>query len=117
MTVLLTGATGFVGLALLERLLADGRSVVAFDKRPLPAALLPRFAALPGTLTALQGDVLNPAEVAAALGTYKVTRVIHAAAITSATWPGTRTLDQTRETMPLPSISTVVRSMPMKKRP
>jgi len=53
--VLLTGASGFVGLALLERLLGDGCAVLAFDRRPLPDALLPRFAALPGTLTVVAG--------------------------------------------------------------
>lgn len=84
MTVLLTGASGFVGLALLERLLGDGRSVVAFDRRPLPAALLPRFAALPGTLAPLHGDVMDAAAVAAAFRAHKITHVIHAAAITSA---------------------------------
>jgi UDP-glucuronate 4-epimerase len=84
MKVLVTGAAGFVGLALLERLLADGRTVIAFDRRPLPATLLPRFNALHGTLTPVQGDVMDAAAVAAALQAHKVTHVIHAAAITSA---------------------------------
>ena len=37
-TVLLTGATGFIGRHLLRRLVADGAHVVALTRRPLPAS-------------------------------------------------------------------------------
>ena len=60
MTILIAGGCGFIGLALSERLLADGAAVVAFDRNPPPAAAARRFADLPGTWTAVAGDVRDP---------------------------------------------------------
>ena len=57
MSILVTGAAGFVGLNLLEALLGRGESVVAFDRQPLPAAARADFAALSGRLRAVSGDV------------------------------------------------------------
>lgn len=81
--ILLTGASGFVGLALLERLLGEGRTVVALDRRPVPERPALRFAALPGRLVTVLGDVCDPASIGAALRENEVSRVIHAAAVTS----------------------------------
>jgi UDP-glucuronate 4-epimerase len=83
MTVFLTGACGFVGLALLERLLGEGRTVVAFDRRPVPEALRARFATLPGRLVEHHGDVCDYAAMEAILREHAPRRMIHAAAITS----------------------------------
>lgn len=83
MTVFLTGGSGFVGLALLERLLGQGRTVVNFDRRAVPDAVRPRLAALPGRLIEVAGDVGDPASVEAALRAHAAERVIHAAAVTS----------------------------------
>ena len=41
MTVLIVGAAGFVGLALMEHLLARGDAVVAADLEALPPRALP----------------------------------------------------------------------------
>lgn len=81
MPVLITGACGFVGLALTEALLAQGEAVTAFDAAPVPAVAQARFAALPGTLRAVQGDVRDEAAVRAALD--GADRMIIGAAITA----------------------------------
>jgi nucleoside-diphosphate-sugar epimerase len=83
MTVFLTGGSGFVGLALLERLLGEGRTVVSFDRRAVPDAVRPRLVALPGRLVEVAGDVCDPAAVGAAMRTHAPAKVIHAAAVTS----------------------------------
>jgi nucleoside-diphosphate-sugar epimerase len=49
----LTGGSGFVGLALLERLLGERRTVVKFDRCIAPDALRPRLTELPGHLSLL----------------------------------------------------------------
>ena len=41
---LVTGASGFVGLAVTEALLARGDTVVAFDRSPVPDDAARRFA-------------------------------------------------------------------------
>ena len=50
MTYLVTGAGGFVGLALLDHLLSGGETVRAFNDRPLAPEALAHFATLPGRL-------------------------------------------------------------------
>ncbi len=82
-TVLVTGACGFVGLAVTEALLARGDTVVAFDRSPVPGDAARRFAALPGTLIGVAGDVRSDGDLAAAFATAPVTRVLHAAVITA----------------------------------
>ncbi len=81
MTVLVTGAGGFVGLALVEALLARGETVAALDAAPLPEAALTAFAALPGQLQLIQADARDEAALRAAL-TGK-DRLIIAAAVTA----------------------------------
>lgn len=82
MTVLITGASGFVGLNLCEHLLARGEKVVAFSMAPMPAPALRDFAALPGVLRVVEGDVSVPSEVETAFREAGAERVIHAAAMT-----------------------------------
>lgn len=80
MTYLVTGAGGFVGLALLDHLLSGGETVRAFNDRPLAPEALAHFATLPGRLEPIRGDVRDRAAVAAALkGT---AGAVHLAAIT-----------------------------------
>ncbi len=80
MTWMVTGAAGFIGLNLLERLAGQGASVVALDQRAIPATVAEAFA--PGTLHAVAGDTRDPALLAGLMTRHGVTRVVHAAAIT-----------------------------------
>ncbi len=82
MTVLLTGASGFVGLNLCEYLLARGDTVIAFSKGPMPEEALADFEKLPGMLKVVEGDVLDLADVRAVFNLNAPEKVIHAAAMT-----------------------------------
>lgn len=81
MAVLITGASGFVGLALTEALLADGQSVIGLDAAPLPEAALVQFATLPGHLRSLVADACDAPAVAAAME--GADRMVIAAAVTA----------------------------------
>ena len=83
MSILVTGASGFVGLNLVELLLARGATVVAFADRPLPDLASQRFAALPGRLHQVQGDVRDERALLGVMSEMAVERVAHGAAITS----------------------------------
>lgn len=80
MSILITGGGGFVGLSLAERLLAEGESVVLFDRVAPPEHLLSRLAQ--SRLRVVVGDICSAIDVDTALGATDVTRVVHAAAIT-----------------------------------
>lgn len=67
MTVLITGASGFVGLALVEALLAGGNGVVALDAAPMPAIAQAHFASLPGALRMVVADARDEAAMARAM--------------------------------------------------
>lgn len=84
MSILVTGATGFVGTALVEALLGRGLAVVAFADRPFTARAERELSALPGRLTVLAGNVLDRAAVDRAIADHGVERVVHGAVITSA---------------------------------
>lgn len=84
MTILLTGASGFVGLNIAENLLAQGQVVVGLAARPLPARAAAHLATLPGKLTMVEGDVRDIELVAGILKNHQVERVLHAAVVTSA---------------------------------
>ncbi len=76
MTVLLTGATGFVGLNIAHALLADGHEIVLFAPSKPPAFdWLKRAVFVPG-------DVRVPGDVARAFAAAPITHLIHAAAVT-----------------------------------
>ena len=60
--ILVTGGAGFVGLNLVEALLARGEHVVVFGREAaLPAPATAIFAALPGRIEVIQGDVQDEA--------------------------------------------------------
>lgn len=83
MAVLVTGGAGFVGLNLVEALLARGREVVVFGREKVPAAALAAFAPLPGRLVGLQGDVRDAAALRAVFASHAIEAVFPFAAVTS----------------------------------
>ncbi|CAN7745197.1 NAD(P)-dependent oxidoreductase [Pseudorhodoferax sp. LjRoot39] len=83
MPTFITGACGFVGLALTEQLLRAGEAVVGFDRAPLPAAAARAFAALPGRLAMVQGDVREAAALEAAMRAHRPHRLVTLAAVTA----------------------------------
>ncbi len=78
----ITGASGFIGLNVVEQALAAGRRVVAFDLQPLPEAAKQAFAALPGTLVEHVGDLTVATDRARFLAEPGIDALIQAAAIT-----------------------------------
>lgn len=83
MSILVTGASGFLGLNILEQLLAEGESVVAVADKPLPHMATSVFSALPGRLTEAVCDVRQEDPIRRLIAGEQVTHVLHAAAITS----------------------------------
>ncbi len=83
MSVLVTGGTGFVGLNLVEALLARGEHVIVAALDDMPSSALRAFAGLPGKLTAVRCDVCDGAAIGALLRQYQVDRMFPFAAITS----------------------------------
>lgn len=83
MAVLVSGGTGFVGLNLVEALLARGEHVVVAALDDVPAAARRAFAGLPGRLVAERCDVRDAAGFAALLKRHAVDRLFPFAAITS----------------------------------
>ena len=83
MKTFITGAGGFVGLNLVERLLRDGERVAGFSQHPLQQAWSTHFASLPGELTIEVGDVRDPAGIGGALRRHRPDAVVHLAVITS----------------------------------
>ena len=82
-TILVTGASGFVGLALTEHLLARGDHVIGYDLAAPPAAALRAFAALPGRFDAIGGDVRDAEMLGRAIRMHGVDRLVLLAAITA----------------------------------
>lgn len=83
MNVLVTGATGFVGINVVEALLARGDRVVAFGATELPAAARAAFAKHGDALTVLIGDVRDDAAVERAFDGRRIDRMVHGAVITA----------------------------------
>ncbi|HEX7124608.1 MAG TPA: NAD(P)-dependent oxidoreductase [Thermodesulfobacteriota bacterium] len=83
MSVLVTGGAGFVGLNLVEALLARGEAVVVFDRSAPPPAFRAAVARRPGRLVTVEGDVRDREALARAFDDHGVDRVFHGAAITA----------------------------------
>jgi UDP-glucose 4-epimerase len=81
-TILVTGASGFVGLNVVEALLARGGTVVALSHDELPGPARADFARLPGRLVAIAGDIMTPGILDEAIRAHGVGAAIHLAAIT-----------------------------------
>jgi nucleoside-diphosphate-sugar epimerase len=83
MTILITGGTGFVGLAIVEELLSSGRSVVTYGPQAVPAAARAYFERQGGRLACEIGDVCDGPGLRRALQRHNVTKIVHGAAITA----------------------------------
>jgi len=82
-SVLVTGGSGFVGLNLIEQLLARGEEVVSFSLASAPERAVRTFESLPGALRWVQGDVRDAPAVADALATSGARQIVHGAVITA----------------------------------
>ncbi|TWF49428.1 NAD-dependent epimerase/dehydratase family protein [Neorhizobium alkalisoli] len=80
MRILITGGTGFVGLATAETLLAAGHEVTLFATSPLPDAFRDAKA-LAGAKIAL-GDICSEADLGAVIAQARPEAVLHLAAMT-----------------------------------
>jgi UDP-glucose 4-epimerase len=83
MTIMVTGAFGFVGLNIVEALLRRGETVVAFGLGGVPAEAEAEFGELPGKLVPIEADVTVEGAIARAMANHGVDRLIHTAAITA----------------------------------
>ena len=54
MTFLVVGGSGFIGLNLIEHLLASSESVISLDRSPIPHSAINVFSKLSGELTDIQ---------------------------------------------------------------
>jgi UDP-glucuronate 4-epimerase len=81
--VLVTGASGFVGLALVEHLLERGERVVGIDLAPPPSEALTAFDRLPGRFEALVADVRDPLAIADVMRRHAPDRLVLLAAVTA----------------------------------
>ena len=81
MALLITGGSGFVGLALAEASLAAGDEVVAFSHAPPPAPLRNRIS--DSRLHFVIGDIRSKADLEKAFAVRPIDRVVHAAAVTA----------------------------------
>lgn len=79
MRVLLTGASGNVGLSTLKSLIGLGHSVIAFDKRSKKSVKILQKLKLPHDCQIIWGDILSTEDLALAVKNIDV--VIHTAAI------------------------------------
>jgi UDP-glucuronate 4-epimerase len=83
-SLLITGASGFVGLNLLEHTLSRGHAVVGLSSTPIAARLASRLHALPGRFVEVVGDVRDPVLLGDLFERQRIDRVVHMAAITAA---------------------------------
>ncbi len=90
--ILITGGAGFVGLNLVEALLARGEHVVVFGREAaLPDPAPSRLAPLPGRLELVQGDVADAPALRGLFRSRPIDRVFPFAAITAG--PGREAAD------------------------
>ncbi|MCP5153026.1 MAG: NAD(P)-dependent oxidoreductase [Ectothiorhodospiraceae bacterium] len=83
MTTLVTGGPGFVGLNLIEQLLARGDTVVSAGIDAIPAAAHVVLDPLPGRLVEARADVRDAAAVTGLVAEHGVRRIVHGAVITA----------------------------------
>lgn len=83
MKTFISGASGFVGLALVEHLLAAGEEVVGYDLAPPSAQARELWQGLPGRFSLVQGDVCDEAALRDAMARHQPTQVVSLAAITA----------------------------------
>ncbi len=83
MTILVTGGAGYVGMNVVEALLARGERVVLVDSGKLPPAVQRALAAHGSRVEVIGADVRDPAAVADTFAGRGITGVIHCAAVTA----------------------------------
>lgn len=83
MSTFITGACGFVGLALAEHLLAGGETVIGFDLAEPPDEALRAFASLPGRFVPQCGDVRDADVLRSAMSASRPRRLVTLAAVTA----------------------------------
>jgi nucleoside-diphosphate-sugar epimerase len=83
MAVLVTGGGGFVGLNLVEALLARGEEVILFDNGPLPAPAQRALSRYGRQLNIAPADVRDAAQVNQVFESHRIDYIAHCAAMTS----------------------------------
>lgn len=83
MNILVTGASGFIGLNVLERLLAQGHRVTAVSADEIPSAARAEFERPPGKLEAMRADVRDEEALERVLRSSQAQAILAGAAITS----------------------------------
>jgi len=81
MAVLISGGTGFVGLALAERIIAEGGDAILFGSRPPPDEMLECFP--PDRIKVVLGDVRSRNDMRAACRSSPIDAAVHLAAVTA----------------------------------
>lgn len=82
MAILITGGSGFVGMAVTERLLSQGEAVVILSSRPAPEPVLKALRAHRVPFIPVVGDVRCHEDLERAWAAAPIDRIVHAAAIT-----------------------------------
>lgn len=83
MAVLVTGGGGFVGLNLVEALLARGEEVILFDNGPLPGSAQHALSRYGRQLNVAPADVRDAAQVNQVFESHRIDYIVHCAAMTS----------------------------------
>lgn len=83
MTTLITGASGFIGLALTEALLRRDQSVIGYDLSPTPTMAARIFGTLPGHFQLVIGDACDDTSLLRAMHRFKPRQLVTLAAITA----------------------------------
>jgi nucleoside-diphosphate-sugar epimerase len=81
--VLVTGAGGLVGAAVVEALVRRGTKVVALDRSPPPAEVAAAWSGHPGRTITVTGDVRDSDALAQVIRENAVRRLIHGATVTA----------------------------------
>lgn len=83
MRILVSGASGFVGVNLVAALLARGHAVLAISADAIPNAAVAGWQSLAGNLTETTGDVCDSAALERLMRDHGIEAVWHGAAITA----------------------------------
>ena len=85
MAAFVTGAAGFIGLAVTEALLTRGERVIGFDLCPVSEQAQRTFAGLPGRFEQVIGDICDADGLKAALRQSDANCLLNLAAVTAGT--------------------------------